>query len=341
MEGTSIAVLCMDKPAVLSQTTSLLRDNLIHPYEVIVVDNGSTNEETLTLLDYYEREEGWTVIHNETNLGLSVGTNQGLEKGKYDCLIHLDDDCIIGNPGWNQTMRKHFEIEKVGLVVPQQPDESIRHEQYRELRWALGMCWAIRKDLFDDIGGYDPQLYHQNECDLALRVRMAGYHVAGIGGVDAIHNDPGGHRSDVSLAREHIGCVQFRDKWCSYFRGRDWNYGTQPLYLMQHWPPDQEFLRQFAWQEGLDLNPPPLGLTDDHKARWIEFDKLAGETTFQIHGQNYMIFREIRNEYSHWEHRYNSNGYLEDRELAIARWLELTGDRYEGYKWPVNLLRPY
>ncbi len=341
MEGTSIALLAMDKLKILPKTIISLNETLVEPYEVIVVDNGSLDSRVRDLLDYQEANYGWTIIRNEENRGLSVGTNQGLEEGLYDCLIHLDDDCVIKDRGWNQTMRSYFDDPKIGMVVPSQQLEHIKHDRYQELRWGLGMCWAIRKELFDDIGGYDPQLYHQNECDMALRVRMAGYHVAGIGDINAIHNDPGGLRSDISLAREHIGCIQFRDKWCSYFRGRDWNYGTQPLYLMQHWPPDQEFLRQFAWQEGVDLNPPPRDLDEDFKTRWGQFDHLAGELMLEMAGQNYMIYRDVRNDYTHWDYRYNPDVYTVDREQAIARWYELTGELYEGYKWPVNLLRPY
>lgn len=344
-QGTTIALLCMDKPRALGLTIESLKVTLVHPYEVIVIDNGSTDPATLDILSKVENLPDWRVIHNEENLGLSIGTNQGLEQGKFDCLIHLDDDCIINLRGWNQVLRSYFEIPEVGMVVPAQSPLSIRHERYQELLWALGMCWAIRKELFDDIGGYDPQLLHQNECDMALRVRMAGYHLAGINDFHAIHNDPGGPKSEFAYLREEIGTIQFRDKWCSYFRGRHWKYGTDPIYLMEHWPPDQEFLQRFAVQEGLMLNPIPEGMAamPDHldAEGWKKVDALAGQQKIPVNGVEFLIFRELRRDYHHWEWLSNPGAHDRSAQVRFDQWLELTGEPYPGYVWKQNLLRPY
>mgnify|MGYP001570317039 CR=1 FL=1 len=339
-DGTSICLVTRDRPGTLRATVEAIRQFADNPYEVILVDNGSTDYDTRALLAMCEAY-GWTVVRNIENMGLSRATNQGLALGQYDCLIHLDDDALLEQQGWNQGMRSYFKHPQVGLVMPFQGSEFIDQGEYREIRWGLGLTWAIRKTLFDDIGGYDPQLTHQNECDLCLRVRMAGFHVAGVPTVQVHHNEPHGPRSDISLAREHLGVVQYRDKWTAFFRGREWNYGTLPLYLMQHWPPDQEWYRRFALQNGVDLNPAPegakidtspgsvLGLTDETAAKI--------ERRVQIRGQWYLAYCDLRNDYSYFETE--GNGYAVDRQRAIARWYELTGEQYEGYKWP-NFLRP-
>jgi len=342
MEGTSIAVLAMNRPETLRQTLDTIKATAVQPYEVIVVDNGSTDQATLDLLREREQEGSIQLIANDENLGLSIGTNQGLQAGKYDTLIHMDDDCVIKTNGWNLVLRHFLQRPEVGMAVPGIFGEHIPHEGgYAELRWGLGMCWGITKDLFDDIGGYDPQLHHQNECDMGLRVRMAGYNVAGIVGIDIIHNDPGGPRSAVSLGRERIGCVQFRDKWCSYFRNRNWTYGTDPIYLMQHWPPDQEFLRRWAMYNGVNLNPArePQGQPEEY---WHELDDhFRGQQLIEVQGQKYLVYRELRNDYMHWEWQHNPGAYIRDREQIIKDWHELTGELYTGYVWPVNLLKPY
>lgn len=347
--GTSVCVVTMDRPDTLLATLQSLYASLAQPYEIIVVDNASTNDQQLRILDDAETH-GVKVIRNTENLGLSMATNQGFEAASFDTLIHMDDDVLIHQSGWNHVMSSYMETyPKVGMVVPSSDGLSIQRDGYREITWGLGMCWAIRKAIVDDIGGYDPQLWHQNECDMALRVRMAGYHVAGIQDVHVIHNDPGGTRSDLSLAREHLGCVQFRDKWTSYFRGRDWTYGTQPLYLMQHWPPDQEFFRLFALQNGVNLNPPPDVAFEDwpmagqphDPEKWGKLDHLRGQQSINIQGYNFLIYRDLRNDYCHWEWMHNPEGYNIDRDKAIERWFELTGVRYDGYKWKSNLLRPY
>lgn len=340
MEGTSICLVTRDRPLTLTTTMRALRQFLVEPFEVIVVDNASSQHETLSLLRQCE-EWGWNVVRNNKNVGLSKATNQGLALGRYDCLIHLDDDALLEQLGWNQGMRSYFQYPQVGLVMPFRGSEFIDQEEYMEIRWGLGLAWAMRKSLFDDIGGYDPQLLHQNECDLCLRVRMAGFHVAGISTVQAFHNEPSGPRTDLSLAREHLGVVQFRDKWTSFFRGRGWNYGTLPLYLMQHWPPDQEWYRRFALQNGVELNPAPEGAKIDTSPGSVlgltEETAVKIERRILIRGQWYLAYCDLRNDYSYFETE--GEGYTVDRQQAIDRWFVLTGERYEGYCRP-NLLKP-
>lgn len=338
--GTSICLVTRDRPGTLKATVEALRAFLGEPYEVILVDNGSTDYETHVILDQCSAW-GWLVVRNGENRGLSVATNQGLALGKYDCLIHLDDDALVQYPSWNLRMQDYFRFPKVGLVAPWWANQEwIEHPGYKEIRWAFGFCWAMRTSLFDDIGGYDPQLVHQNECDLGLRVRMAGYHIAGIQDFTPIHNELRGERAAVSEAREHLGVVQFRDKWTRYFRGRDWHYGKLPLYLCQHWPPDQEWYRQFALQNGVDLNPPPLGAgvnTSPGSVLGLTEETAAKiERRVKIRGQWYLAYCDLRNDYGYFETE--GDGYVRDRQKAIDRWFELTGEKYEGYCWP-NLLR--
>lgn len=337
MIGTSISILAMNRPDTLRETIESVLKYAVEPYEIIVVDNNSTDPKSIALL--HEIEQVGKVIRNEKNTGLSVGTNQGLEASNYDTLIHLDDDCVIRHRGWNQIMRTYFSKAKIGMVVPGIYGESLVNEGYRELKWGLGMCYALRREMYEKIGGYDPQLYHQNECDMGLRTRMAGYHVAGITDFHAIHNDPGGPRSAMSIGRERIGCVQFRDKWASYFKGQDWNYGTDPIYLMQHWPPDEEFMRKWALQEGVNINPPPDLIGTDATAYWDQLDAFSARQILEISGGRYLIHRTLRNDYTHWEHQNNPEAYKRDRDSIIQEWYNLTGELYTGYIWHHNPLK--
>lgn len=337
MIGTSISVLAMNRPEILKQTIEAIKNYAQEPYEIIVVDNGSTDQSTIDYLDSISSFA--KVIRNDVNKGLSIGTNQGFDASSFDCLIHLDDDCLIRTHGWNQIMRSYFSKPKIGMVVPGIYNEAIRNDGYFELKWGLGMCYAISKDMYDFIGGYDPQLYHQNECDMGLRVRMSGHHVAGITDFQAIHNDPGGPRSAISLGRERIGCVQFRDKWASYFKGLDWNYGTDPIYLMQHWPPDEEFMRRWALQQGVNINPAPDLIGTDATSYWDQLDAFSARQILEISGGRYLIHRTLRNDYTHWEHQHNPGAYQRDRDSIIQDWYDLTGEMYTGYKWKYNPIK--
>jgi GT2 family glycosyltransferase len=349
-----MSIVSMNRPQILRQTISRLTCNpRIQQDRIVLVDNGSTDPETLALLETQERE-GWHIVRNPTNLGLSRAVNQGLAHlaPDSDALLHMDDDALPpAEDDWlDRMIDTVVNCPELGLLAPNALNytEFIAHDRYRELRWGLGFCWLIRGETYALIGGYDPQLLHQNECDLALRVRMAGYTVGAMLGVDVKHNDPGGTRSALSLAREHLGTVQFVDKYCQFFRGRMCSYGTVPVYRMQSWPPDQEWYRRFARENNLDLNPPP----PDRRAEDVRpgervmeivevgeygnLDHARIARRIEIAGTWYFCYVDLRSDYAHWA---RGTGYLDDRDRAIARWFELTGEKYEMYRWP-NLLRP-
>lgn len=204
----------------------------------------------------------------------------------------------------------------------------------------------MRKTLFDDVGGYDPALMHQTECDLALRVRMAGYHVAGAFDVHPKHNAPAGEQSELSKAREHLGCIQFRDKWCQYFYWRGCTYSSLPLRLMQHWPPDEDFYRRYGLANGVDLLPHPVGgvhgLEPGQRLGMLDEDAARIPQKVEIAGRWFCVVPQIRPDFSHYirEGMGGDSAYEEDKQSAIKKWRDLTGEEYTGYRWPHNLLRP-
>lgn len=338
-----IALLSMDKPVILKATLDRLDQVAPKGTPIVIVDNGSTDPKVREVSCAWEaHDDDWRRLFlNTENQGLSRGVNSGLvlltlpdawdDHEDYqppDLLMHMDDDALLGLPDdWLAQMSAVFERSpELGLAVPMQTPESIPHPHgYGEIRWGLGFCWVIRRSLYELIGGYDPQLLHQQECDLAIRVRMAGYTVGAIPGLGITHNEPPGQKkSDLAMAREHLGVVQFRDKWTSYYRGTSWNYGVFPPYLMNHWPLDEEWFERFAASQGVVLNPYPKR-REDGSAIWEDTNsfKMAGLLYFKR-------FFPVQDG-AHWETM--RDAHANDRLLAIARWKELTGEEYLGYNW--------
>jgi hypothetical protein len=176
---------------------------------------------------------------------------------------------------------------------------------------------------------------------------MAGFHVAGAFDVHPVHNAPTGEQSELSKAREHLGCVQFRSKWCEYFYWRGCNYGTLPLRLMQHWPPDQDFYRRYALANNVVLNPGPVGgvhgTEPGSRLGLLDEDAARIPQKVQIAGHPFCVYATIRPDFSHYipDDGSPDSAYAADRQKAIDKLYELTGHRLDPeYVWPVNFLRP-
>ncbi|MDC8447834.1 MAG: glycosyltransferase [Nitrospira sp.] len=169
-------------------------------YELIIVDNGSTDGTT----DFLRQLSGDVrTIANEENLGFAKACNQGaaVARGKY--LIFLNND-TIPQPGWLAALvaevDHHSEVGIVGSKLLY-PDGTIQHagvvrdcahrlpyhiyktfagdhpavNQRREFQIVTAACLLIRRALFEEVGGFDEGYVNGFEdADLCLKVQERG-----------------------------------------------------------------------------------------------------------------------------------------------------------------------
>lgn len=174
-------------------------------YEIIVIDNGSKKEETKRYLNslkhkvlFYDKPFNFSHINN------FAVTNT---RGKY--VIFLNDDTKVISQNWMESMLEHSEKPTVGAVgaLLFYPNDTIQHagvligvggvtshafeglsrndkgykglvQTVRECSAVTGACLMIKKNLFDQVGGFDENLaYSFNDIDLCLRLREKGYSI--------------------------------------------------------------------------------------------------------------------------------------------------------------------
>ena len=75
-----------------------LKEATRHPYELIVIDNASTDGSA----NFFE-SIGATVIRNPVNYSYPHSQNQGVAKAQYDWLAFLNNDIMV-SPGWDQVL---------------------------------------------------------------------------------------------------------------------------------------------------------------------------------------------------------------------------------------------
>ncbi|PIQ96150.1 MAG: hypothetical protein COV67_11050 [Nitrospinae bacterium CG11_big_fil_rev_8_21_14_0_20_56_8] len=175
-------------------------------FEVIIVDNGSTDGSVEFVREHYPR---FKIVANEINLGTAEGSNVAIPvaRGKYifwvsndmefdpDIVDHLvarcESDPRIGICTVKMRRIKDEqlvdEIDSVGAdldIFGFPASRGIDEEDRGQLDYSTNVCFSfggammIRKDVLEITGGYDPSfLTLADDIDLSWRVWLAGYRV--------------------------------------------------------------------------------------------------------------------------------------------------------------------
>lgn len=197
----SIVVVTIDKLALTRLCLESLRGHTEDPsWEVIVVDNGSTDGTTDYLLRLARREPRIRLQLNGRNLGFAAATNVGLSMAAGEVLVLLNNDTIVP-PGWLSALCRHLERGRVGAVGPvtnRIGNEAQVEAPYRTyggfLEFAAArarrrageafdipaltmFCFAMRRDVYARIGALDEGfgIGTLEDDDYSLRLTEAGY----------------------------------------------------------------------------------------------------------------------------------------------------------------------
>lgn len=199
MNRTSIIILTHNLMMLTRLCLDSIRRNTDEPYEIIVVDNGSSDDTVSYLLG----QPDITLIRNEQNLGFAKGCNQGLAAATGDTILFLNNDTIV-TPGWlSRMLRSLYSHDHIGMVGPvsnhvsghQQIDVhyksldeindfSARHgAQFAgvsmDTRRVVGFCMLVKREVLEEVGNFDEQygLGNYEDDDLCLRVIYSGYRI--------------------------------------------------------------------------------------------------------------------------------------------------------------------
>ena len=181
---------------------SILRNTDYPNYEVIVVDNNSTDKTPEYLRQMAAQHPQIQIILNAENRGFAFANNQGIELSTGERLVLLNNDTVVP-PGWLTRLLRHLEDPAIGLVGPVTNftgNEARVEVDYQtlgemeafaeELMWRndgriadihmLAMlCVAFRRDTHQTVGPLDEQfgIGMFEDDDYALRVKKCNLRV--------------------------------------------------------------------------------------------------------------------------------------------------------------------
>jgi glycosyltransferase involved in cell wall biosynthesis len=115
MKTVSIVVPCYNLGEYLPEAVESVRAQTYQNREIIIVNDGSTDERTLHVLGKYERD-GLPVYHTE-NRGASAARNYGIERARGDYILCLDADDVLLPTYLEETVAKLDQMPDVGIVA--------------------------------------------------------------------------------------------------------------------------------------------------------------------------------------------------------------------------------
>ena len=97
---TSIIIPCWNQLELTRQCIAALKAHTRRPWELIVIDNGSTDDTDIYLAGVRDcAPVPVTVISNATNRGFPAAINQGLKAARGEYLVLLNNDVVVTD-GW-------------------------------------------------------------------------------------------------------------------------------------------------------------------------------------------------------------------------------------------------
>ena len=183
-------------PVIQSAIRSLL--DLEYPaYEILVIDDGSTDDTHARAAELEGRYGGVTVrVVGKANAGKAAALNTGIALARHDFVLCMDGDSRLSRGTLRNAVR-HFSDERVGAVAGNvkvvnrngmwtrlQALEYI--EGLNMARRAQGFLRAVniipgpigvfRRQALVDVGGYDTDTFAE-DADLTLKILTAGWQV--------------------------------------------------------------------------------------------------------------------------------------------------------------------
>ena len=152
-------------------------------FEIVVVDDGSTDQTLKTVAAYSSRHSNIKTVRSETNVGLPSACNLGLNEAKGDYIIRLDDDDRFDGDILKELMQP-LEADLTDLVYSDRYEVDLVSgaATYVSLdRFSVFKLTAagvmMRRSIVNEIGGYRPIFWE--EYDLFIRYQQLsnrGFH---------------------------------------------------------------------------------------------------------------------------------------------------------------------
>lgn len=233
----TILIPCFNEGAVIGQAIESVMDLDYPNYEILVLDDGSTDE-TLVEAKKYEVRRNVRVISQE-NTGKAGALNRGISEAVGDYVLCMDADSVMKKDVLKLSMAYIERNPKIGAIAGSVVVENTAGKDilvdFQRLEYVIGLNFhktaqsflstvtivpgpigLFKKSVMLEVGGYLNDTFAE-DCDLSIRILVQGY--------------------DIVYCPEMIGVTEVPDDMNSLIGQRyRWARGvTQAILKHSHW----------------------------------------------------------------------------------------------------------
>ena len=249
-DKVSIIICNKDEAAALRKCVeSILQKSTYENYEIIIVENNSTEQKTFAYYEELEKSSAKIrVVRFEGEFNYSRVNNFGVRyaDGKY--LILLNNDTEVITPDWIERMLGYCQREDVGAVGAKlyYPNRLVQHcgvvigvggfaghiltntnpgdpgymgrlQAVADISAVTAACMMVKRSVYDEAGGLDEKFrVALNDVDLCMKIREKGYRIVMHPGVELFHFESksrGLEETREKQRRFKAEIRRFRNKW--------------------------------------------------------------------------------------------------------------------------------
>jgi hypothetical protein len=195
---TSIVVLNYNAGDLLLDCVESLYKTITHEFEIIVVDNVSTDNSHTRCKEKFPQIR---LIENKENLGYCEGNNVGIRDAKGEFIVILNPDTKV-EPNWLEELFKSYQMFGDGLYQPKilafennlfesggnmlhvfgfgyskgrGVTDTAQYDIACEIGYASGACLFTKTETIKKIGLFDPFIFlYHDDLDLGWRAAHLG-----------------------------------------------------------------------------------------------------------------------------------------------------------------------
>jgi GT2 family glycosyltransferase/glycosyltransferase involved in cell wall biosynthesis len=228
----TIVIPTRNRIALLRRCIESLRAATDYPeFDILIVDNDSTDAETLDYLRQLESEGAASILREPGPFNFSRLNNRAADHARGEILAFLNSDIEVNEPGWLTEMVSHAARAEVGAVgarlwyrdgtlqhgavvlglggvaghahhrVPSgHPGYFNRAILQQNCSAVTAACMLTRKSVFQELNGFNERDLgiNFNDIDYCLRLRASGWQVVWTPYANLVHDESGsrGHHKD-------------------------------------------------------------------------------------------------------------------------------------------------